>query len=305
MSSPSRRSDTIVIQTFRNQNIPAWIQRCLHSVQKWAALRDYEYSLAGDEFYNLCGPEYLSRGSKNPQAITNLARLVATRERLDAGYQRVIWLDADVFVFDPARLVFDFPAESLTTGYAFGREVILLRRAGVTHAISPAPHNAATFFTQNAVDLDMLIALIRHIDSKRHIVSNYQVGVRLLRGLQYSLMFPTFSHVAVFSPVLLRALAEHDEKVLRFYGQTYLYHSCAGNLCLARQEKVTEAVLMRAIDRLEAGQGDALNQYAPEPGVRLLPYDSSTEIPAAPLPLQFAEWRPRLKAKLQSLIAYR
>jgi hypothetical protein len=69
---------------------------------------------------DLCSPEYLARGSKNPQAIINLAGLVATRQRLDAGYQRVIWMDADMFMFDPAKLVFDFPAECLTTGYAFG-----------------------------------------------------------------------------------------------------------------------------------------------------------------------------------------
>jgi hypothetical protein len=127
MTTPTRRSDTIVIQAFRNHTIPAWIQRCLDSVQKWAGFYGHNYSLAGDEFYDLCGPEYLARGSKNPQALTNLARLVATRQRLDAGYERVIWMDADVFVFDPANLVFDFSAESLTTGYAFGREVWLFR----------------------------------------------------------------------------------------------------------------------------------------------------------------------------------
>ena len=124
--STRRRSDTIVIQTFRNHNVPPWIVRCLDSVQKWAEFHGHDYSLAGDEFYDLCGPEYLARGSKNPQAITNLARLVATRQQLDAGYKRVIWMDADIFVFDPARLVFDFSAESLTTGYAFGREVFLI-----------------------------------------------------------------------------------------------------------------------------------------------------------------------------------
>ena len=77
--NPTRRSDTIVIQTFRSHAVPPWIQRCLDSVRKWAQLHGHEYSLAGDEFYNLCGPEYLTRGSKNPQALTNLARLVATR----------------------------------------------------------------------------------------------------------------------------------------------------------------------------------------------------------------------------------
>ena len=121
--TPPRRSDSIVIQTFRNHNIPRWIQRCLDSVRKWAELQKYDYWLAGDEFYDLCGPEYLRRGDKNPQAITNLARLVATRQRLDDGYGQVIWMDADIFVFDPAKLVFDFSAESLATGYAFARQI--------------------------------------------------------------------------------------------------------------------------------------------------------------------------------------
>ena len=298
---PTRRSDTVVFQTFRSHTIPAWIQRCLDSVQKWAGLHEHDYSLEGDEFYDLCGPEYRARGGKNPQAITNLARLVATRQRLDAGYQRVIWIDADVFVFDPAKLVFDFPADSLTTGYAFGREVWLDRAAGVTYVSPPVAHNAATFFTQGAVDLDMLITLIRHIDAKRQIVSNFQVGARLLRGLQYSLMFPTFSHVAMFSPLLLHSLVNRDEKKLRYYGQAYHYHACAGNLRLSLQDEVTESILLRAMDHLEAGAGDAINKYATEPSVHLVPYDSRIGNQSAPLALRFAEWRPRLKANLRSL----
>jgi hypothetical protein len=267
-------SDTIIIQTFRNHTIPAWIQRCLDSVRNWARFHGHDYSLAGDGFYDLCGPEYLARGRKNPQGITNLARLVATRQQLDAGYQRVIWMDADMFVFDPANLVFDFPAEFLTTGYAFGREVWLTRDpAGAIHVTPPFPHNAATFFTQSAVDLDVLITLIRHIDAGRQIVSNYQVGVRLLHGLQYSLMFPTFSHIGVFSPVLLRAVVERDEKTLQFYGQAYRYQACAGNLGLSLQDYITDGELWRAMDHLEAGAGDAINKYATETGVHLVPYN--------------------------------
>ena len=298
---PPRRSDTIVIQTFRNHAIPSWIGRCLESVQKWAALHGHDYSLAGDEFYDLCGPEYRARGRKNPQALTNLARLVATRQRLDAGYRRVIWMDADLFVFDPANLVFDFPAESLTTGYAFGREVWLERAGGVTTVTPPVAHNAATFFTENAVDLDVLIELIRHIGAKRDIISNYQVGVRLLRGLQHSLMFPTFSHVAVYSPALLRALMERNDAVLKFYGRAYHYRACAANLCLSRKDLVAEDDLLRAMDILEAREGEAINQYASASGVHLVPYDKSTGSRVAPLRLRLTEWRPRLKAILQSV----
>ena len=302
--TPTGRSDTIVIQTFRNNDIPAWIQRCLDSVQKWAGLHEHDYWLAGDEFYDLCGPEYLARDNKNPQAITNLARLVATRQKLDAGYQRVIWMDADIFVFDPANLVFDFPAKSLTTGYAFGREVWLSRdKAGVPHVDPPVAHNAATFFTQAAVDLDMLITLIRHIDAGRKVVSNFQVGVRLLRGLQYSLMFPTFSHAAVFSPALLRSLAERDEKILRFYSQAYRYQTCAANLGLSLQDEVTEGVLWRAMDCLETSAGDAVNKYATEQGMHLVPYDRDAS--GADQSPTITRGRDRLRAILRSLTTKR
>jgi hypothetical protein len=85
----------------------------------------------------------------------------------------------------------------------------------------------------------MLISLIRHIDAKRELVSNYQVGVNLLRGLQYSLMFPIFSHVGVFSSLLLRALARRDETVLRFYGRACHYRVCAANRGLSQEDRIT------------------------------------------------------------------
>jgi hypothetical protein len=276
----TKHSDTIVIQTFRNHNIPDWIKRCVDSVKSWASLHGHDYSLAGDEFFDLCGPDYLARGNKNPQAITNLARLVATRQRLDAGYQRVIWMDADVFVFNPMELLFEFPVEDLTTGYAFGRELWLFRQPSGSPSISsPRAHNAATFFTPRAVDLDILIFLIRHIDAKRELVSNYQVGVSLLRGLQYSLMFPTFSHVGNFSPLLIRALAQRDETLLRWYGRACHYEQCAANLTLSQQDQITEDLMWRAMDLLEMGAGEALNKYAPKKGVHLVPYIESAPRP--------------------------
>lgn len=84
-------------------------------------------------------------------------------------------------------------------------------------------------------------------------------------------MFPTFSRVGVFSAVLPRALAERDEKALKFYGRVFRYHACAGNLCLSHQDQTTEDVLWRAMDHLEAGTGDAINKYVTETGVHLVP----------------------------------
>ncbi len=46
-----------------------------------------------------------------------------------------------------------------------------------------------------------------------------------------------------------------------------------GILTLSAQEEVTEAVLWRAMDNLEAGAGDVINKFATETGVHLVPYD--------------------------------
>jgi hypothetical protein len=69
------------------------------------------------------------------------------------------------------------------------------------------------------------------------------------------------------------AVAERDEKVLRIYSQAYRYQTCAGNLGLSLQHEVTVGVLWRAMEHLEAGVGDAINRYAIESGVHLVPYD--------------------------------
>jgi hypothetical protein len=272
---PKQTADTIVIQSFRSRNIPDWIKRCLTSVQDWARLHGHDYSLRGDEFFQLCGPEYLAR-NKSPIAITDLARLVATRQQLDSGYQRVIWLDADVFVFDPGNLVLNFSDKHLTSGYAFGREVWLHREKAKIYRTQPFAHNAAMIFTSREIDLDLLISLTRHIGSRRDIVDDLQVGVRLLRGLQYSLMFPTFSHVALFSPLLLHAIANEDEQILRAYSDIYRYQSFAANLTLSFQNETPESVIIRAMDHLEESTGAAINKYASD-GAKLVPYETPEE----------------------------
>jgi hypothetical protein len=151
----------------------------------------------------------------------------------------------------------------LTTGYAFGREVWIDRGPlGILRAWRPRAHNAATLFTRSALDFDALIALIRHIDASREIPSNYQIGVGLLRGLQYSLMFQTFSHVGAFSPILIRAVAQNNKRLLRFYAHAYRYQQYAANLCLSFIDRTKEHVVWAAMDRLESSAGEVINKYA-------------------------------------------
>lgn len=283
----STNLDCLVIQTFRTRDVPSWIDRCIKSVQNWASLNQYDYLIFGDEFYELCGEEFLNRGKKNPQAITNLARLIAIRKYLNLGYKRVIWMDADVFIYAPNKLKFDFHDKDLSRGYAFGREVWMTQEG--TCLKVPYVHNAAAIFTQDAVDLDMLIDLIKHIDARREIASNLQIGVYLLRGLQNPLMFQTFSNIGLFSPTLLRAILDSNEKILMSYGATYQYPAYAANLCLSLHKKGKNFILTKTkeilgrrnsekdlstiMDLLEKTNGMILNQFATKDEAILLPYN--------------------------------
>jgi len=59
---------TLVIQSFRTRSVPAWIERCLDSAKRWAALRGYDYLCTDDRAFALCGDDYLARVNGNLRA---------------------------------------------------------------------------------------------------------------------------------------------------------------------------------------------------------------------------------------------
>ncbi len=255
--SLSQNERTIVVQSFRRANVPEWIARCMDSVMRWSRIRDYDYQLYGDEFYDLCGAEYLARVGGNVRSITNLARLEATRNKLAEGYDRVIWLDADVFVFDPPNLLMETDA-----GYAFSREVwVEANSDGSIKHIHTSLHNAAFVFTPRQADLDFFINTIRHIVMTRVISSNYQVGVRLLTGLSYPMDIRTMTSVGMFSPHVMGAIAAGNTEFIRQFARLQGAPTQAANLCLSLNGQFTEAMMMTAMDRLEASAGGILNDH--------------------------------------------
>jgi hypothetical protein len=93
---------TVVYQSYRSSGSPAWIDRCLASVREWAEARAYHYVFVGDELFDLVR---LGTGKESGQIlpITDLARLELAARFLAEGYERAVWIDADVLVFNPQR----------------------------------------------------------------------------------------------------------------------------------------------------------------------------------------------------------
>jgi hypothetical protein len=251
---------TVVHQSFRTANVPPWVERCLASVRAWAAANGYEYRFIDDKLFDYAGAAYCARVRHSMQAIANLARLELAREALEAGYDRAIWVDADVLVFDSRRLKIE-----IASGYAFCHEVWIEIRPDGSVSETRKVNNCVCVFTRSAPDLDILVKLVRHIVAHREIESSYTVGVYLLTALKPILGFPVLTNVGMFSPCVVRGLAAGDDRYPAIQARAFGHPVYAANLCTSLSAQIAEAEYMSAIDALITSRGDAINRFVPQP----------------------------------------
>ena len=93
-------SETLVIQSYRTEMVPAWINRCLGSVRAWTSLCGLDYRFFGNEIFELVPTWYRERADGRLPVMTDLGRLILVREALGSGARSVFWIDADIFIFD-------------------------------------------------------------------------------------------------------------------------------------------------------------------------------------------------------------
>lgn len=246
---------TIVHQTYRTTGVEPWISRCMESVRAWAADRGYEYRFFDDSMCDYAGEEYCRRVGKNMLAITDLTRLEMAREALGQGYERTVWVDADVIVCDPARFIIP-----LETGYAFCREAWVIRSPDDRIRVKMGVNNCVTVFTRDAVDLDFLIQTIRHIVFTRTMPSNLQIGTWLLSGLSKPLGFRLLTHVGLFSPQVVESISSGDPRMLRAQATAFGHRIAAANLT---RSLGSEDACARALDVLLDTRGDIVNRHLP------------------------------------------
>ena len=248
---------TVVLQSFRVDNVPPWIERCLRSVREWSELRGFDYSFADDSSFALCGAEYLARVGKNMRAIVNLSRLELAKDAHERGYDRAIWLDADVLVFHPELFSID-----VVERYAFARETWVSKRDGNwTH--SSNVNNCAFVCMKGEPDLDTLIRLTRDVGVHRKIEKSLQTGTYLLTGLQQSLAFELLDNVGLFSNHVVKAIANGDEGAMGMQAIAHETPVFAANLCASDRDPppVSEAEAETVVDRLLESRGDIVNRW--------------------------------------------
>ena len=223
----------------------------MESVRLWAGAKGYDYRFIGDEIFDLAPGWYREKAKNRIPVITDLGRLLLARNFLGNGFERTIWLDADVLVFDPDKLEIDVVEQ-----FAFGREVWVQKDGKGRLKAYRNVHNALCVFTAGNSFLDFYIhacqSIIRRMDGE---MVPQIVGPKLLTSLHNTVGFALIDEVGMVSPLVLKDLAEGGGEALNLLGREQLKMRAA-NLSASLSAKetdgitVSEKMVEAAIDRL-------------------------------------------------------
>lgn len=262
---------TIVLQSYRRHAVPAWITTCLDSVAAWAKQSGFDHRLLGDEFFDYA-PQWV-RERCGPQIfpVTDLARLYLLQDYLGRGYDRAVWLDADIIVFAPELLKIDTQA-----GYAFCHEVMLGELPdGRVHISAPSINNAAMVFARNHPMLDFYRfateAILQHAPPGE--IKRTAVGPKFLLALQRAMPLERLTSVGLFTPRLLADIAGGGTPLCGAYARQFGFPLAAANLChfthhfadVAKRQRL-DTLFARAIDQLLVTRGQIM-----APGLEVAP----------------------------------
>ncbi len=183
---------------------PPWLARCRASVAGWAAAAGFAYRFEDDVFLARVPADIRARYAERRSTLADVARLVWAREALAAGAERVLWLDADVLLFDPDRL--RLPADD----HAFGWEAWVAADPGRPNRlrVRRQVHNALSLFETGNPVLDFYLhSACRILRHPAHQGPAQAVGPKLLTALHAFARFPLVESLGALSPPVLRDLA--------------------------------------------------------------------------------------------------
>lgn len=243
---------TVVCQSFRTAGVPPWITRCLASVRAWAAGRGYDYRFVDDAILGLVPDWYREKAAGVLPIVTDLARLRLIQALLAEGYDRAVWLDADVLVFDAPGLTID-----VTGGCAFGREVWVQPAGGSRLRVYRNVHNAVSVFVAG----DSFLGF--YADTCESIVGRHRsgmapqiVGTKLLTALHSLVGFALIDDVGMLSPLVVRDVVAGGGPALDRMRAATPGPIRAANLCASLAGRTADGVELtadlmgRACDRL-------------------------------------------------------
>ena len=228
---------TLIYQSFRNHDVPEWIQRCLESVQAWTKQQGYNYRFIDDELFEYAPDWYRTKVKDNVQLVSDLSRLILAKRFLSEGYDRVIWIDADLLVFDSENFSVD-----TEEGVHFCLEIWADENLDGEIVHQRKVNNSICVFHRDNAFLDFYIdACLKLVASRNHI-PHVLVGTTFLTTLKEIYPFPELTNVGIISPALVYDLTTGNREFLRKYQEWHASPVFAANLCGSMQDQVFKGV---------------------------------------------------------------
>ncbi|AHE53496.1 hypothetical protein [Sphingomonas sanxanigenens] len=237
-----------ILQAYEAPSLPGWIARCLDSVRQWAAARSYGYAFTDrffeavpDWFRAICGPQ--------TGPMTDIARLVLMQRLFDRGAGFVVWIDADVLIFDPDSLAID-----ATPGFFGIRERALLLDRNRCPTIGPENINGAILgsapddprFATYRWAVEEIVR--RHTDGP---IPRTIAGPQLLTRMATRHPFPAIDHVGLLTPAMIAEIAAGGSDLCGRYMAAFGSPLAAANLCHFYRDAVSDARRRRFDDAMD------------------------------------------------------
>jgi len=262
--SPER---VCILQAYEAPSVPRWIQCCLDSVRDWAAPHSYDYRFS-TEFWRYVPDWFRERCGAETGPMTDVARLYMMREQFDRGAELVVWVDADVVVFDPDCLRVDTTAEFFgieeVTVFATPDGKIHQSPRGVNGAVLGA-HHRSTMFERYLTATESVVR-----DYPDAVLPRTLAGPVLLTKLAETHTIGCLKTVGLFTPAILRDIASGEARLPAAFARGFGHKVAAANLCHfyrgvlpGSSTAMYDAIMLKAIDVLMKTRGEAVNRHVP------------------------------------------
>lgn len=257
--------NTIVLQSFRTRDVPEWLALCMNSVKDWATASGYAYHCLDDRFFEFAPAPVHERCAGNLYAITDICRLRWMQQELDAGWQRVVWLDADVLVFAPRLL--DIATRS---GHGFAHEVFLHVRDNGEFSVMEGCNNALMVFeARGRAMLDRYVdASMARLDAlPAGTVPRTALGPGLLKEWLQQESLELIDGIGLFSFAIMHQIGEAAGTLPGECARRSRRPLAAANLCHFQRNATRpdlrpgfDRVYLKAVAALLGTQGEILYQ---------------------------------------------
>ncbi len=245
---------TVVYQSYRTFDVPDIIAKCLATVREWASDSGYEYRFFDDVLFDKVPEWFKEKARYDKLPMSDLGRLIIARELLEAGFDRVVWVDADVFVLSPKQFI--LPEE---TTFVCKEAWVDRGPAGQPMAVRKV-NNAVMGFGIGDPTLEFLIqSVLRHAEATRTI-AKIEFGPELLTHLDKYAHFPRIQNVALVSPLVMMDIFKGGGPWWNIYAQEMGRQFAAINLCGSYLREplqgiqITEADFGKLIALFQSGQ---------------------------------------------------